>query len=109
MAGTGNFKVTGYATYINKEKVVAVVPLNSRWTKRMLKTARETDTLIDLTEGRLQRTLIIFENGYVAVCSGETRTLVTRWSKGIDTIRGSEETVTEISTGDSEVQPVCPT
>jgi regulator of extracellular matrix RemA (YlzA/DUF370 family) len=100
----------GYDTWLNSNQITAVIPTRSRWSKRAKKMANETDTLMDLTEGRAEFALVIMNNGYIASVSSTPHALVTRWRREvIEREELAEGTVIPVVEEDSKVQPVCPT
>lgn len=60
----------GYDNYINEEKVITVVDFSdakSMPVKRAVREARDNGFLIDITMGRVTRSVIFTETGYIII------------------------------------------
>ena len=65
----------GFKHYIEVGKIVAVANPKSAPMRRMLKSAREKDVLLDLTEGRRVKAIIFTMSKYVVLSAIEPATL----------------------------------
>lgn len=53
----------GFGTYIDPDRVVAVVAIESNPIRRLIRKAEEAGKVIDATYGRKQRTAVRLDNG----------------------------------------------
>ena len=68
----------GFGNIVNFNKVIAIVNPDSSPAKRMVQHAKETDHIIDATQGRKTKSLIILENGQVVLSALQPETLAGR-------------------------------
>ena len=59
------FTHIGFGNIVNTDKIVAIVSPDSAPMKRLIQTAREEGNIIDATQGRRTRCVIICENHVV--------------------------------------------
>ena len=59
----GNFVNVGYGNFVNADKVVAVVSPESAPVRRLIQTARDEGTAVDVTQGRKTKAVILTESG----------------------------------------------
>ena len=71
----------GFENWVISRKVVAVVNPNSAPIKRMMKTAKENNLLIDATSGRPTRSAIIMDDRHVILSSFSPRKIIRRMEK----------------------------
>ena len=64
-----NFLNTGFGNFINADKIVAMITPDSAPAKRLVQKAKEESTIIDATQGRRTRAVIITEQGGVVLSS----------------------------------------
>ena len=57
----------GFGNVINEDKIVAVVSPDSAPIKRMIQKAKEDGTVIDATQGRRTKSVMVMENGSVVL------------------------------------------
>ena len=57
----------GFGNIINAEKIVAIVSPDSAPIKRMVQGAKEKGTVIDATQGRKTKAVMVMENGSVVL------------------------------------------
>ncbi len=57
----------GFGNVINEDKIVAIVSPDSAPVKRMVQKAREDGTIIDATQGRRTKAVMVMENGSVVL------------------------------------------
>ena len=58
-----NFLNIGFGNFINADKIVAMITPDSAPAKRLVQKAKEESTIIDATQGRRTRAVIITEQG----------------------------------------------
>ena len=82
----------GFGNIINSDKIISVVSYDSSPIKRLLRTSQESGKVIDATQGRKTRSLIITDTGFVVVSALQPETIMSRL-KGDNTevIRGEED------------------
>ncbi|MBR4993036.1 MAG: DUF370 domain-containing protein [Lachnospiraceae bacterium] len=59
------FTHIGFGNIVNTDKIVSIVSPDSAPMKRLVQTAREEGRVIDATQGRKTKSVIISENGNV--------------------------------------------
>ena len=70
-----SFVNMGYGNIINSDKIVAMVSYDSAPAKRLLQNSRECGKVIDATQGRRTRALIITDTGYVVQSALQPETI----------------------------------
>jgi len=73
----------GLENWIMSGRVVAIANANSAPIKRMVKQAREVNTLIDATSGKPTRSVIFTDSKHVILSSISPRNLSARMEKNI--------------------------
>ena len=74
----GRFINAGYENNVNVDKVVAVLNSDSAPGRRLIKNARESQLLLDATEGNKTLAIIVTESGHVITSAFRTETLKKR-------------------------------
>ena len=74
----GRFINAGYENNVNVDKVVAVLNSDSAHGRRLIKNARESQLLLDATEGNKTLAIIVTESGHVITSAFRTETLKKR-------------------------------
>lgn len=72
----------GYGNMVMASKVVAVLSPDSAPMRRLKEEAKERRMLIDATEGRKTRAIIITESDHVILSAVQVETLMQRFSGG---------------------------
>ncbi len=72
----------GYGNMVMASKVVAVLSPDSAPMRRLKDEAREQGVLIDATQGRKTRSIIITESDHVILSAVQVETLMQRFSGG---------------------------
>lgn len=88
----------GFGNMINSTKLVAVINPDSAPAKRLVQTARDDGRVIDATQGRRTRAVLIMDDDHIVLSALQPETLAGRY-------RGRElsiETVHEIPARDGE-------
>ena len=70
----------GYGNMVMASKVVAVLSPESAPMRRLKEDAKERKTLLDATQGRKTRSIIITESDYVILSAVQVETLMRRFS-----------------------------
>ena len=68
----------GFGNIINAEKIVAIVSPDSAPIKRMVQGAKEKGTVIDATQGRKTKAVMVMENGSVVLSALMRETIAGR-------------------------------
>lgn len=79
----------GLGNFVTLENINAVTPPESAPIKRAIKTAKETDNLIDATLGRQTRSALFMTNGSIVLSSINPQTIV-------DRLKTSKNVVTDL-------------
>ncbi len=70
----------GFGNMVNSEKVVAVVSPDAAPIKRMIQGAKSAGTLIDATQGRKTKAVIIMETDQIVISALQPETITKRFS-----------------------------
>lgn len=70
----------GFWNLVNSDKLVSVVAPDAAPIKRLVQHAREENRIIDATQGRRTKAVIICEGGYVVLSSLQPETLCRRYN-----------------------------
>jgi len=73
----------GFGNMVNDEKILAMISPDSAPAKRLVQKAKETEQIIDATQGRRTRAVLIMENGQVILSALVPETIATRTKDGI--------------------------
>ena len=77
MAGLVNI---GFGNMVNEGKLIAVVSPDAAPIKRLVQNARETQKIIDATQGRKTKAVLIMETDYVVLSALQPDTRAKRFS-----------------------------
>lgn len=72
----------GFKNFVAMNRVIAIGSPNSAPTKRAIQTARDKETLINLTQGRRTKAVIFADNGTLVLAGIEAETIVSRANTG---------------------------
>ncbi|MBO4809724.1 MAG: DUF370 domain-containing protein [Lachnospiraceae bacterium] len=72
------FTHIGFGNIVNTDKIVAIVSPDSAPMKRLIQTAREEGNIIDATQGRKTKAVLIAENGNVILSALLPDTIASR-------------------------------
>lgn len=72
------FTHIGFGNIVNTDKIVAIVSPDSAPMKRLVQTAREEGNVIDATQGRKTKAVLIAENGNVILSALLPDTIASR-------------------------------
>lgn len=76
MAGLMNI---GFGNVVHTEKIVAIITPDSAPAKRLIQRAKETERIIDATQGRRTRSVIIMEQNHIVLSALQPDTLSGRF------------------------------
>jgi len=79
---TANLVNIGYGNMVNATKVVAVLSPESAPMRRLKDEARERKMLLDATQGRKTRSIIITDSDHVILSAVQVETLMQRFEGG---------------------------
>ena len=68
----------GFGNVVNSEKIISIVSPDAAPIKRMVQKAKENGTVIDATQGRKTKAVIVMENGCIVLSALITDTIVKR-------------------------------
>ncbi len=69
----------GFGNAVVARRVVAILSPNSAPMKRLREEARQADKLLDATQGRRTRSIIITDTGHVILSAIQTETMAQRY------------------------------
>lgn len=72
----------GFGNYVNYDKIIAIVSPDSSPMRRVIAEARKKGTLIDASQGRKTRAVIVMENNDVILSAVIGETIIARNIKG---------------------------
>lgn len=75
----------GFGNVINAEKMVAVVSPDAAPVKRIIQSAKENGNIIDATQGRRTKAVIITEENFVILSALQAETISKRVNAGYAT------------------------
>lgn len=70
----------GFGNYINAQKVIAVVNPDAAPIKRMIQSAREQQRIVDATQGRRTKSVIVMETEQVVLSAMQPDTIARRFA-----------------------------
>lgn len=70
----------GFGNMISSSRVVAIVTPGSSPMKRLRDEAKRMDKLIDATEGRRTRSIIIADSDHIILSALQSETIAQRWA-----------------------------
>ena len=73
-----SFVNVGFGNYINKERIVSIVTPSSAPIKRLKDALEKEGKVIDVTQGRKTRALIIMDSGHIILSGIAVSTLAER-------------------------------
>lgn len=69
----------GFGNFVQTDKIVAIVTPDSAPSKRLVQRAKQQEQIIDATQGRKTRSIIIAENHMIILSALGTETLQSRF------------------------------
>lgn len=76
MAGLVNI---GFGNYVNTQKITAVVNPDAAPVKRMVQNAREQQRIVDATQGRRTKSVIVMETEQIVLSAMQPDTIAKRF------------------------------
>ena len=80
--GEKMFLNIGFGNFVSKEKIVAILNAESSPAKRLMRSAKENNSLIDATCGRKTRSVLTMESGHVVLSSLGSDTIFSKNNEG---------------------------
>lgn len=77
MAGLMNI---GFGNVVSTEKIVAIISPDSAPAKRLVQRAKETERIIDATQGRRTRSILIMDGNQIILSALQPDTLTGRFN-----------------------------
>ncbi|MCR5665811.1 MAG: DUF370 domain-containing protein [Eubacterium sp.] len=68
----------GFGNVVNTQKIISIISPDSAPAKRLLQTAKERSSVIDATQGRRTKSLLVMENDYLVLSALQPDTLAGR-------------------------------
>jgi extracellular matrix regulatory protein A len=81
----------GFGNVVASAKVVAVVTPGSAPMKRLREEAKKAGKLVDATEGRRTRSIIITDSNHIILSAIQAETITQRFLEGKEGLAGEEE------------------
>jgi len=81
----------GFGNVVAATKVVAIVTPSSAPMKRLRDEARKAGRLIDATEGRRTRSIIVTDSNHIILSAIQAETITQRFLEGKEVLAGEEE------------------
>ncbi len=79
----------GFGNIVAANRVLAIVSPDSEPIKRMIQSARQGNTLIDVTYGRKTKAVIVLDSGHVVLAAIQPETVANRLSQQREAEGGS--------------------
>ena len=71
----------GHSNQIVPYRVISILNAQSMPVRRMREEAKNSGKLIDATEGRKTRSVIVFSSGHILLSSNSVETITERWAQ----------------------------
>jgi regulator of extracellular matrix RemA (YlzA/DUF370 family) len=81
----------GFGNVVAAAKVVAIVTPGSAPMKRLREEAKKGGRLIDATEGRRTRSIIVTDSNHIILSAIQAETITQRFLEGKEVVAGEEE------------------
>ncbi|MDQ7786829.1 MAG: DUF370 domain-containing protein [Thermodesulfovibrionales bacterium] len=81
----------GFGNVVASAKVVAIVTPGSAPMKRLREEAKKAGRLIDATEGRRTRSIIVTDSNHIILSAIQAETITQRFLEGKEDLAGEEE------------------
>lgn len=69
----------GFGNIISSQRLIAIVSPDSAPVKRMIQEARENHLLVDATQGRRTRSVIVTDSNHIVLSAVQTETISSRF------------------------------
>ncbi len=90
MERTGKLVNIGFGNFVVADRIIAIVNPNSAPMKRLKEEAKEGYRLIDATQGRKTRSIIITDSNHVILTAIQTETIAQRFLSDITKLKDEE-------------------
>lgn len=74
----------GFGNVVNADKVLAIIHPDSAPAKRMVQRAREAERLVDATQGRKTKAVILLESNHIVTSALQPDTLTVRFHTPVE-------------------------
>lgn len=91
MSAPGRLLNIGFGNFVVADRVIAIVNPNSAPMKRLKEEAKESKRLIDATQGRKTRSIIITDSNHVILSAIQAETVAQRFSSEPLKLKEEEE------------------
>lgn len=81
----------GFGNVVNTDKVTAVVSPDAAPVKRMVQNARQLGKVIDATQGRRTKSVIITQEDHIILSALQPETLVKRFHYNLEELKGEAD------------------
>lgn len=68
----------GFGNIVNTDKIIAIVSPDSAPIKRLIQHAKETGTVVDATQGRKTRAVLMMDNNQIILSAFSPETIASR-------------------------------
>lgn len=72
----------GYGNLVNSDKLLSVISPDSAPSKRLIQNARDGGNVIDATQGRRTKAVIVMDNGWLVLSALLPETIAARYHAG---------------------------
>lgn len=72
----------GFGNVVNTKKIVSIIHPESAPAKRLIQRAREEDRVVDATQGRKTKAVILMDSYHVVLSAFQPETLAGRFNSG---------------------------
>ena len=69
----------GFGNIVNTDRVIAIISPDSAPAKRMIQRAKETECIVDATQGRRTKSVIITDSDHIVLSALQPETLAGRF------------------------------
>lgn len=86
----GKLISVGFGNMVNSSKIIAVISPESAPVKRLIQAAKEEGSVLDVTQGRKTKSVVVMENGQYLLSALQTETIANRMQSGEKEETGNE-------------------
>lgn len=69
----------GFGNLVHTDKIISIISSDSSPAKRMVQKAKQSDTIVDATQGRKTKSVLIMESNMIVLSALGTDTLASRF------------------------------
>lgn len=96
----GHFTHIGFGNIVNSSKIIAIVSPESAPMKRMVQNAKENGMIVDATQGRKTKSVLVMESGHIVLSALLPGTVAGRMQAGQE---GIETEDTELDLEEEQI------